>query len=197
MIRRLALAALAFATFVAPLSGQDRPLVVIDPGHGGAEAGVVAEGIVEKDLILELSFVIGAEFVKAGYDVHFTRTRDVPVEWADRRAQAEGAGAAALFMLHAMQSEDPGASGSEVYWDESEASSSALSRAVTEALRGLGLLVTPEPRPWPFLQSRAVPTTMIELVHLTHAAERILIRDPVFQHRLGRALVEAFEVSRR
>ena len=31
----------------APLTAQERPLVVIDPGHGGSEAGVVAGDIIE------------------------------------------------------------------------------------------------------------------------------------------------------
>lgn len=180
-----------------PAAAQSRPLVVIDPGHGGAEAGVVAGDILEKDLILRVAFAMGAEFVAAGYDVHFTRTRDVAVAWDDRRAQAEDAGAVALIMLHAMQSEDPSDSGAEVYFAPGNGPSTALSNAAADQLRELGSGVLVEPRPdWPFLQSTSVPTTMIELAHLTNSEDRRNMLDPVFHHALGRALVAAVESTR-
>jgi len=191
---RLHLLTLAAALLAAvPLHAQVRPLVVIDPGHGGSEAGVVTGDAVEKDLILEVAFVIGAEFVKAGYDVHFTRTRDVEVQWEDRRGEAEAAGAVALFMLHAMQNEDPAVGGAEIYFDETTAASVELSAAVAEGIRELGIEAAELPRPWPFLQSQTVPTSMIELVHLTNPRELALLRDPAFQRRLGSALVAALE----
>lgn len=175
----------------APLTAQDRPLVVIDPGHGGAEAGVVAGDIVEKDLILRAAFAMGAEFVAAGYDVHFTRTRDVAVEWDDRRGQAEARDAVALIMLHAMQSDDPDDHGAEIYFDETNGPSTALSNAAADELRALGSPVLVDPRPWPFLQSATVPTTMIELAHLTNPEDRENMLDPAYHHTLGEALVAA------
>jgi len=170
--------------------------VVIDPGHGGSEAGVVAGDIVEKDVILEVAFVIGAEFVKAGYDVQYTRTRDVEVAWADRRGQAEAAGAVALFMLHAMQNDDPSVGGAEIYFDEDAAASVALSEAVAGQIRTLGIGAALIPRPSSFLESETVPTSMIELVHLTNPREANLLRNAAFQHRIGAALVAALEATR-
>ncbi|HKK94487.1 MAG TPA: N-acetylmuramoyl-L-alanine amidase [Longimicrobiales bacterium] len=191
------LAAVATALLVtAPLTAQDRPLVVIDPGHGGAEDGVVAGDIVEKDLILRVAFAMGAEFVAAGYDVHFTRTRDVAVEWDDRRGQAEEAGAVALIMLHAMQSEDPDDRGAEIYFDETNGPSTTLSTAAADALRALGSPVLVDPRPWPFLQSASVPTTMIELAHLTNPGDRENMLDATYHHTLGQAMVAAVEELR-
>jgi len=42
-----------------PTVGQDRQIVVIDPGHGGAETGVQAHQIQEKDFVLRAAFVLG------------------------------------------------------------------------------------------------------------------------------------------
>lgn len=194
---RLSISALTAVLLLAlPLQAQDRPLVVIDPGHGGGETGVVAGDIIEKDVILEVAFVIGAEFAKAGYDVHFTRTRDVEVAWPDRRGQAEDAGAVALFMLHAMQNDDPQVGGAEIYFDEDTTASVELSAAVARQIRTLGLGAAEIPRGSSFLKSKTVPTAMIELVHLTNPAEADLIRDADFQHRLGAALVAALEATR-
>ena len=184
---------LALAT---PTLAQERPLVVIDPGHGGDQPQVVVGDIQEKDVILRVAFAVGAEFVAAGYDVHFTRTRDVPVEWPDRRAQAEEAGAVALFMLHAMQADDPAVSGAEIYHDATNGPSTALSNALADQLRALGSSVLVEDRPdWPFLKSTTVPTTMVELAHLTNAQDLENMLDPAYHHELGRAMVAAVEAA--
>lgn len=192
----LAATALAPALAPGPLLGQDRPLVVIDPGHGGSDDGVVAGDIVEKDLILRVAFAMGAELVAAGHDVHFTRTRDVEVPWDERRAQAEAAGAIALVMLHAMQSDDPADSGAEIYHDATNGPSTALSNALADELRGMGSPVLVEDRPdWPFLKSPTVPTTMVELAHLTNPQDREHMLDPAYHHALGRAVVAAIEAT--
>jgi N-acetylmuramoyl-L-alanine amidase len=60
------LAALLFAGPTS-VSAQQRPIIMIDAGHGGQEAGVRSEGLVEKDLVLRIALNIAAEFVEHGY----------------------------------------------------------------------------------------------------------------------------------
>ena len=52
-------------------------LVVIDPGHGGANPGAVYNGRQEKDDVLALSLAVGNILEQNGVDVYFTRTTDV------------------------------------------------------------------------------------------------------------------------
>ena len=194
MIRSTALFAMAIvATAILPNhpTSQDRPTVVIDAGHGGEEIGVEHNGWLEKDLVLEISFVIGAEFAKAGYDVIYTRTGDHAVAWNDRRGIAEEAGADLLFMLHANGNEDLNRHGAEVYGNLDNRVSARLANDVGNALRATGSAVVVEPRDWPFLQSTAVPTAMIELAFMTHPVESRLLRSSDYHHELGRALVTA------
>ncbi len=172
-------------------TAQQRPVVVLDPGHGGAEVGVRADALLEKDLILEISFVIGAEFVKRGFDVVYTRTRDEAVPWDRRRAIAEEVGAAALLMLHINGNEDRTRHGAEVYAFVDEARSAALAEQVAEALRASGSAAIVAPRDWPFLRSPAVPTAMIEVAFMTNPLEQRLLRSPTFQRELGAALASA------
>lgn len=191
-------AALAVLWVASPLdvAGQGRPVVAIDAGHGGAQAGVQHEGILEKDLVLQIAFVLGSEFVKAGYDVVFTRTRDEAVEWDDRRRVAEDAGAAALLMLHANGDEDTTRHGAEVYAYLADPGSAQLAEEVAGALRASGAAAVVEGREWGFLASDAVPTAMIELAFLTNPVERRLLLRSEFQHDLGRSLVSAVEALR-
>ena len=184
------LALLALGT-VEALSAQTRPLVVVDPGHGGAEIGVEHEGWLEKDLVLRIAFSIGAELVDAGFDVVFTRTRDEAVEWDNRRRIAEEAGAVALLMLHANGSDDPTEHGAEVYVHADGVASANLANEVGRALRDAGSAVVVEDRPWPFLQSPTVATAMIELAFMTHPVERRLLERRDFHVELGQALASA------
>ncbi len=181
--------ALGFAPW--GLSAQERPIVMIDAGHGGDEIGVALEGLGEKDVVLQIAFVVAAEFVEAGYDVRLTRTGDYAVAWEDRRAAAEQAGAALLFMLHANGDEDASAHGAEVYAFPEAPTSQAAATHVARALRGAGLRVVEEPRDWPFLRSPSVATVMIELAYLTNPSERRLLLSEEFQHELGEKLVSA------
>ncbi len=170
---------------------QDRPVAVIDAGHGGSQDGVVHEGWVEKDLVLEIAFVVGAEFVRAGWDVVFTRTGDVDVEWPERRQRAEAAAADLLIMLHAMGG-DPTEHGSEIYFDQDRPKSVALAESIGRLMEGAGSPALVEPRDADFLSSE-VATAMIEIAHMGNPAEARLLRSSVFHHELGRLLVAAGE----
>jgi N-acetylmuramoyl-L-alanine amidase len=56
--------------------------VVIDPGHGGRDAGVMWGDLMEKNLALEIAFRVQALLEGAGHSCQLTRTRDVtlPIE---------------------------------------------------------------------------------------------------------------------
>ena len=189
----IARAALVAGLLAVPcgVTSQERPLVVIDPGHGGPDVGVEHEGWLEKDLVLQIGFVIGAEFVRAGFDVIYTRTRDEAVAWDARRSVAEDAGASLLLMLHANGDEDGSRHGAEVYAHLYDPRSARLADEVARALRASGSAVVLEARDWGFLRSSSVPTAMIELAFMTHPVERRLLRTSDFRHELGRALASA------
>lgn len=58
-------------------SAATRPVIVIDPGHGGEDGGASAsDGTKEKDLNLLVARSLADILTAAGYDVHLTRTED-------------------------------------------------------------------------------------------------------------------------
>lgn len=184
----LVLAALVGA---GTLAAQERPVIVIDPGHGGAEAGVVVGEIEEKDLVLRIAFVTAAEFIKEGFDVRLTRTGDYAVPWSERRGAAEDADAALLIMLHAIQSDDPNRHGAEIYFSEAVPASVRAARIFAEALEEEGTLVVLEARASSFLASPTVPTVMIEAGFLTHPVERRLLLSDAYHRELAQTFVRA------
>ena len=50
--------------------------VVIDPGHGGEDSGAIGNGIVEKDLTLDISKYMYDRFRELGIPVALTRDSD-------------------------------------------------------------------------------------------------------------------------
>lgn len=81
---------------------QSKMVVVLDPGHGGREAGIVTAHGYEKAKSLELALAIKKELKKLLPDaaVVLTRDRDVVVSLAGRAAASNAAGAALFISLH-------------------------------------------------------------------------------------------------
>ena len=67
--------------------------IVIDPGHGGEDPGASGNGIIEKDLTLEISKYMYDRFKELGIPVYMTRTTDEtlsPTERVNRLLNAFG-----------------------------------------------------------------------------------------------------------
>jgi N-acetylmuramoyl-L-alanine amidase len=82
-----------------------RPVVVIDPGHGGLDNGTQAGGEsekTEKNLVLVFGLALRDRIEKAGkYRVVMTRTDDTFIPLADRVKIARNASAALFVSIHA------------------------------------------------------------------------------------------------
>lgn len=86
----------------APPPANAKPVVVIDPGHGGVDPGALSGGVREKDVVLAVADHLRRALEGSGrYDVHMTRTTDVFVP-LDRRLRFSREKSASLFVsIHA------------------------------------------------------------------------------------------------
>lgn len=79
-----------------------KPVIVIDPGHGGDDTGAMKEGTVEKEVVLLFGKALKAKLEASGlYKVLMTRDTDVFIPLDERRAIAERNGAALFIAVHA------------------------------------------------------------------------------------------------
>jgi len=95
-----------------------RPLIVIDPGHGGHDPGArnARTGAMEKDLTLAFARSLRDEMLKSGrLRVALTREDDSFLALEERYGLARDMGAALFISIHADASEEPGAHGATVY----------------------------------------------------------------------------------
>jgi len=95
-----------------------RPLIVIDPGHGGHDPGArnAQAGTTEKDLTLAVALALREALLETGrLRVALTREDDRFLALEERFGIAEHMGAALFISIHADASEESGAHGATVY----------------------------------------------------------------------------------
>jgi N-acetylmuramoyl-L-alanine amidase len=112
---------------------QGKPVVVLDPGHGGIDSGAVGEGgLLEKDVTLEFALAL-AETLEKGGRVHPVLTRDDDrfLSLGERVEIARRNDAALLISIHADTVPQDYVRGATVY-TLSEDASDALTAAVAE-----------------------------------------------------------------
>lgn len=80
-----------------------RPVIMIDPGHGGIDPGAAAQGgVIEKDLVLSFAQKLKRKLEADGrYRVLMTREQDVFVSLGDRVRIARAAKADLFISVHA------------------------------------------------------------------------------------------------
>jgi len=99
------------------VAANRKPVIVIDPGHGGVDPGAIGKGGTrEKDVVLafanELHDVLEA---KGGYDLRMTRDSDFFVSLGDRVRIAREEGAALFISIHADSFRGGSVRGATVY----------------------------------------------------------------------------------
>jgi N-acetylmuramoyl-L-alanine amidase len=109
-----------------------RPVIVLDPGHGGIDNGTKAPtGEMEKSIVLEFALMLRDKIEKAGkYHVVMTRSDDTFVALADRVAFARAQQAALFISIHAdaLPRGEGDAQGASVYTLSETASDSEAAR---------------------------------------------------------------------
>jgi N-acetylmuramoyl-L-alanine amidase len=116
-----------------PGKGDPRPIVVLDPGHGGIDHGTRAAGndITEKQLVLEFALLLRDHIEKTGkYRVVMTRTDDTFVPLAERVQLARQRQAALFISIHAdaLRRVEGDAQGATVYTVSENASDAEAAR---------------------------------------------------------------------
>ena len=108
-----------------------KPLIVIDPGHGGHDSGAQRFGAVEKDVVLAFSLKLREKLQASGrYRVLMTRDSDKFVDLDERRAFGDRSQAALFIAVHADYA-GSSARGATIY-SLKEATSKSLQRSAKD-----------------------------------------------------------------
>ena len=119
------------ATAFVPAPGTLAPKlrIVLDAGHGGSDLGTVGrQGLLEKDVVLDIVARLGLLVRRRGAEVIYTRQDDSYVS-LEKRAEIANLADADLFLsIHANSSDSPSARGVETYYTNTYSSANARAR---------------------------------------------------------------------
>lgn len=214
--RHVALAALALSLLLVwylfpermrtvPVAVSDLAVgkvVVIDPGHGGADPGAVsASGLLEKDVTLAIALELERLLERAGVYVHMTRRDDrdladpqAPIrksqDLSRRVAVATGSGADVFISVHANSYPSPLWSGAQTfYYPNRDTDRRLAERIQARLIAHLG----PNRRQaasgdYYVLREATVPAVVVEVGFLSHPEESIRLGSPDYQRRVAEAI---------
>jgi N-acetylmuramoyl-L-alanine amidase len=200
-------------------------VIVIDPGHGGADPGArsAADGRWEKDFTLDWARRLAALLEQRGWQPFLTRNHDADVSLSDRVALADARGADLFLSLHFNTS--GGAheqAGLETYCLTPTGMRSSLTRGYEDdptevlpnnafdaenvqwAIRLHAAMLSVDgvkdrgvrrARFLGVLRTQKRPAVLIEGGFLSNPAEAQRIADPAFRQKLAEALARALETK--
>jgi N-acetylmuramoyl-L-alanine amidase len=135
---------------IAPADAQ-KPLIIIDPGHGGVDTGAVnAAGNVEKNIVFAFALKLKEHLEATGrYRVGLTRDKDVFITLPDRVRVAREQKASLFISIHAdILNRRPNVRGATVYTGSkfaTDAESAQLADKENEADKIAGVDAPDEP----------------------------------------------------
>ena len=212
-VTAIALAVLvgAFAAFsplivytVRDVSGQKT--IVVDAGHGGADAGVVGKTtkVKESELALAISFLLGDLLKGAGFHVVYTRTNDTMLTGvkADTKKRSDmfsrakiinDAKADAVVSVHLNFFPHSSRRGAQTFFARQNAASFALATAVQDALNVLNLENTNKEYPALtaekyLLTCSPSPSIIVECGFLSNPADEQLLLSADYQLLLAESI---------
>ncbi|HEY9610150.1 N-acetylmuramoyl-L-alanine amidase [Allocoleopsis sp.] len=166
-----------------------RTVVVIDPGHGGKDAGAIGiGGLREKDIILAISLQVAASLQQQGIQVVMTRSDDRFISLEGRVQIARQVGASAFVSIHAnsISLRRPDVNGIETYYFSSQRLAQAIHYSILQSLstsdRGV------RQARFYVLRNNSMPATLVEVGYVTGAGDASRLASPAYQRQMAEAI---------
>ena len=147
------------------VAAVDKPLIVIDPGHGGRDPGAIGRsGTLEKNVTLATALELKRQLLATGkYRVALTRTGDKFVSLAGRVAFARKHDADLFIAIHADSSKNHKAHGASVYTRTDDSGGTRTARVAATPGNSPAIASTiAKSDPAPPLGSASLQDTMID-----------------------------------
>ena len=170
-------------------------VMVIDAGHGGSDPGAYGNGLVEKNVNLDVSLRVERMLQAKGIKVLMIRKTDVFYSLDYRAAYGIKNGADAFVAIHS-NSHTPGTSGSETFYSASVGNDSKqlatfiqnrLYKAMEHNNRGV------KDYDYRVLASNPIPAALVEIGFLTNAEDAAKLSTWTYKERAASAIAEGIE----
>lgn len=179
-------------------------LVVIDPGHGGAESGANVSGISEKDINLDVALKLAEILEEQGIDTFLTRNDDTALEPKSRIYMADEKDAALFISIHSNWFKDSSLNGTlTLYYPSDSLHAGNLSeieyaRIIQNELvtylgaKDRGIIDRPN---LAVLRHANMPSVMVELGFMSNDDDLKLLSSESYRQKAAEALAEGIKKS--
>jgi N-acetylmuramoyl-L-alanine amidase len=172
--------------------------IVVDPGHGGPDRGVVVAGVSEADIVWDLARRLVGRMTATGMDAMLSRQEDTCPSETERAAFANQAGADLVLSLHTDANRSMHAQGlATFHFGNGSGATSTVGEALAgfiqrELLTRTGMQdCHTQARTWELLRLTRMPTVRVEIGYLTHIGDRRRLLDPAFRDVVAEGILVA------
>ena len=181
-------------TWTPPIT-QGRPLIVIDPGHGGPDPGAVGRGgLRETDINLEIARKLSQRLEAAGIATLMTRTGEYDLDLPPRVAMAERANATMFVSIHsnAINMSRPDVNGVETYYYSSgQTLANVIHRNIINRTNSSDRGV--RRARFYVLKQTSMPAVLIETGFVTGAQDAIKLANSTFRSQMATAIAAGIQ----
>ena len=185
-----------------PMGGKkiQKPLIYLDPGHGGQDFGAVikAPHFEEKRLCLTTAHYTKRYLEQMGYRVSLTRSRDFSVP-LDKRVNVANKARAGIFVsIHYNSCSNNMANGVEVYYFGDDKRSMYSKKLAASILQKTTIRTEARSRgikkgKFYVIKQTAMPSVLIEAGFLTNPYEREKIKQRAYLDKIAKGIAEGID----
>ena len=186
----------------------EKPLIILDAGHGGFDGGAVAgDGTVEKDINLHLTLNVSEMLSCSGYDVILTRDSDTgteedPTASISKRKVSDLKNRLSLIntyenaifvSLHLNKFTTSTANGAQVFYSKNHQSSAKLGQNIQDSIVNLiqpdnERTIKQATKSTYLLYNAKIPSVIVECGFLSNKAELQKLKDVKYQQEMAYAI---------
>ncbi len=172
--------------------------IVVDPGHGGVDRGVVAAGVAEADLMWDLARRLVGRMTATGMDAMLSRQEHTCPSEPERAAFANNAGANLVLSLHTDAHHHMHAQGlATFHFGNGTGSTSTVGEALAGLIQRELLTRTAmvdcwsQGRTWELLRLTRMPAVRVEVGYLSHIGDRTHLLSTEFRDVVAEGILVA------
>lgn len=173
--------------------------VIIDPGHGGGDAGFVAFGVSESDIAYDIAARLEGRLAAAGAMPFLTRSADGELPVAQRAEFANAAEADLFVSIHCDGSSSRAPQGVATYYFGHRHSASSVGERLADLVQREVVARTDlldcrtHPQSWDLLRLTRMPAVEVLAGYLTNAHDAARLRDAEFRDTIAEAVLAGIQ----
>lgn len=167
--------------------------IAIDAGHGGSDPGASGNGLVEKNITLDVATRLEKYLTDGGYKVVMTRNNDTYISLDERVNYAVKQGADIFISIHVNSNTGNSANGTESYYynggnhaTESKQLATFMQKRLINELDTTNRGV--KTNTYRVLKTNTIPATLVELAFITNSEDAKKLGSATYRDKAAHAL---------